>query len=137
MLLDLIFSLTWVILSVESPREILYHRGFAEEDIRQAYIHYAYDLGWLEFVKMIECENGNRDQNKISKTKDYWLCQLNYRYNKDFILSKEFNNPFKQLDYCYEKWKINPKLWYGPDRKINWQKCSEYVSQRFYLQKIL
>lgn len=137
MLLDLLFSLTWVILTVESPREILYHRGFAEEDIRQAYVHYAYDKGWLEFVKMIECENGNRNPKQISKTKDYWLCQLNYRYNKDFILSKDFHNPFKQLNYCYEKWKINPKLWYGPDRKINWQKCSEYVSQRFYLQKIL
>lgn len=137
MLLDLLFSLTWVILSVESPREILYHRGFAEEDIRQAYIHYAYDKGWLEFVKMIECENWNRDLNKISATNDYWLCQLNYTYNKNFILSPRFKDPFKQLDYCYEKRKINPKLWNGPNRKIGWKKCSEYVSNRFYLSKIL
>lgn len=137
MLLDMLFSLTWVILSVESPREILYHRGFAEEDIRQAYVHYAYDIGWLEFVKMIECENGNRNQNKISKTKDYGICQLNLRYNGDFILSPNYHNIFSQIDYCYEKWKINPKLWYGPDRKINWQKCSDYVSTRFYLKKIL
>lgn len=137
MLLDLLFSLTWVILPVESPREILYHRGFAEEDIRQAYVHYAYDIGWLEFVKMIECENGNRDQNKISATNDYWLCQLNYTYNKYFILSLGFKNPFKQLDYCYEKRKINPKLWNWPNRKIGWKKCSDYVSNRFYLSKIL
>ena len=137
MLLDMLFILTWVILSVESPREILYHRGFAEEDIRQAYVHYAYDLGWLEFVKMIECENGNRDQNKISKTKDYGICQLNLRYNRDFILSQNYHNIFNQIDYCYEKWKINPKLRYGPDRKIQGQKCSDYVSNRFYLKKIL
>lgn len=137
MLLDMLFSLTWVILSVESPREILYHRGFAEEDIRQAYVHYAYDLGWLEFVKTIECENGTRDQNKISKTKDYGICQLNFRYNRDFILSKNYYNIFSQIDYCYEKRKINPKLWNGPDRKIQGQRCADYVSNRFYLKKIL
>ena len=137
MLLDMLFGLTWVILSVEFPREILYHRGFAEEDIRQAYVHYAYDLGWLEFVKMIECENGNRDPNKISKTKDYGICQLNLRYNKDFILSQNYHNIFSQIDYCYWKWKINPKLRYGPDRKIQGQKCSDYVSNRFYFKKIL
>ena len=137
MLLDMLFSLTWVILSVESPREILYHRGFAEEDIRQAYVHYAYDLGWLEFVKMIECENGTRDPNKISKTKDYGICQLNLRYNMDFILSKNYHNIFSQIDYCYGKRKINPKLWNGPDRKIQGQRCSDYVSNRFYFKKIL
>jgi len=137
MLLDMLFSLTWVILSVESSREILYHRGFAEEDIRQAYVHYAYDIGWLDFVKMIECENGNRDQNIISKTNDYGICQLNLRYNKDFILSQNYHNIFSQINYCYEKWKINPKLRYGPDRKIQGQKCADYVSTRFYFKKIL
>lgn len=136
MLLDALMALTWAIMFIESPREILYHTWFSQEDIRQAYVHYAYDLWGLDFVKMIECENWNRNPYIISKTKDYWLCQLNYRYNRDFILSTDYHNVFSQIDFCYSKWKINPKLWYGPDRIIHWQKCSDYVTQRFYLQTI-
>ena len=136
MLLDLLMSLTWAVMFIESPREILYHNWFSLEDNRQAYVHYAYDIWGLEFVKMIECENGTRNPYIVSKTKDYWLCQLNFRYNKDFILSEDYYNVFSQIDYCYAKWKINPKLWYWPDRKIHWQKCTDYVSQRFYFQYI-
>ena len=85
----------------------------------------------MDFVKLIECENGRRDPKRVSKTHDYWLCQLNYRYNKKFINSSDFSDPYKQLDYCYEKYKTNPKLRYWPDRKIEGQRCSDYVSDRF------
>jgi hypothetical protein len=110
------------------------HLWFDSGDDRQAIIQKAYKIWWLDFVVMIECENGSRDMYAVSKTNDYWICQLNYRYNSDFINSDKFNDVNKQLEYCYEKWKINPKLWYWPDRKIKWVKCSKYVLNRFLIR---
>lgn len=111
--------------------QYIQHRWFASGDQRQAIIQKAYEIWWIDFVLMIECENGNRDQYAISKTRDYWICQLNYRYNKEFINSEWYKDVNKQLEYCYEKWKINPKLWYWPTRKINNQLCKDYVKDRF------
>ena len=109
------------------------HLGYSSDDNRQAIVQRAYDLWGLDFVIMIECESWF-NPNAVSKTHDYWICQLNYRYNKNFIDSDEFKDVNKQLDYCYSKRKINPKLWYWPDRKINWVKCSEYVLDRFVIK---
>lgn len=111
------------------------HQWYSVEDPKQKYVQYAYSLGGIDFVKLIECENWRRDPKRISKTNDHWLCQLNYKYNKKFIDSEEFLDPYKQLDYCYEKYKINPKLWYWPNRIIKGQKCSNYVSNRFIINQ--
>lgn len=113
------------------PEPTIIHKWYSEDSVVQDYVNYAYSLGGGDFVKLIECENGRRDPYRISKTNDHWICQLNYRYNKSFINSPEFQDVYKQLDYCYEKYKVNPKLWYWPNRKIKWQKCSDYVSDRF------
>lgn len=107
------------------------HTWFSSGDRRQQAVQYAYDLGGIDFVALIECENGNWNPTAVSKTKDYGLCQLNYKYNKKFINSEDFKDAFKQLDYCYEKFKVNPKLWYWPNRKIKWQLCKDYVKDRF------
>lgn len=112
-------------------QEILVHKWYSYGDKMQDYVNYAYHLWWIEFVKLIECENGRRDPKRISKTNDRGLCQLNYKYNKKFINSPDFADPYKQLDYCYEKYKINPNLRYWPKRKIEGKKCSDYVSNRF------
>ena len=112
-------------------QEILVHNGYSYGAAMQDYVNYAYHLWWIEFVKLIECENGRRDPKRVSKTWDFWLCQLNYRYNKKFINSPDFADPYKQLDYCYEKYKINPNLRYWPKRKIEGKKCSDYVNDRF------
>ena len=112
-------------------QEIMVHNWYASDSVIQNYVNYAYSLWWIDFVKLIECENGRWDPKRVSKTRDFWLCQLNYRYNKKFINSPEFADPYKQLDYCYEKYKINPKLRYWPRRKIGGKKCSDYVSNRF------
>ena len=93
--------------------------------------NYAYEIWGIDFVKLIECENGRWDPKRVSKTHDHWLCQLHYKYNKKFIDSSDFNDPYKQLDYCYEKYKVNPKLRYWPDRKIKGKKCTDYVDDRF------
>lgn len=112
-------------------QEILVHKWYSYGDKMQDYVNYAYHLWWIEFVKLIECENGRRDPKRISKTNDRGLCQLNYKYNKKFINSPDFADPYRQLDYCYEKYKVNPNLRYWPSRKIDGQKCSDYVSNRF------
>lgn len=120
---------TWL----TTPEPVIIHKWYSEESVVQDYVNYAYSLGGGDFVKLIECENGRRDPYRVSKTHDHGLCQLNYRYNKKFINSEDYKDPYKQLDYCYEKYKVNPNLWYWPNRKIHWQKCTDYVSNRFYI----
>jgi len=112
-------------------QEIMVHNWYDYGMAIQDYVNYAYHLWWIDFVKLIECENGRWDPKRVSKTHDFWLCQLNYKYNKKFINSPDFADPYKQLDYCYEKYKINPNLRYWPKRKIEGKKCSDYVSNRF------
>ncbi|NDK08472.1 hypothetical protein EOM39_04475 [Candidatus Gracilibacteria bacterium] len=34
----------------------------------------------------------------------YGICQLYYTRNKEFINSKDFQDPYKQMDKCIEKW---------------------------------
>lgn len=109
------------------------HVWYSKEDERQQMVQYAYSLGGLPFVIMIECESAWRPF-VISSTNDYGICQLHYKYNKEFINSEEYKDVYKQLDYCYEKWKINPKLWYWPNRKIKGQTCKEYVKNRFIFE---
>ena len=116
------------------PEHTIRHNGYASESVVQDYVQYAYDKWWLDFVKLIECENGRRDPYRVSKTHDHGICQLHYKYNKQFIESDDFQDVYKQIDYCYEKYKINPKLWYWPNRKIKWQKCTDYVSNRFSIE---
>jgi hypothetical protein len=43
----------------------LFHAGFNEADYKQKLIQYAYKLGGMDFVYMLECENGNRDIHAI------------------------------------------------------------------------
>jgi len=118
---------------VQEPiyQEIIVHNWYASSSAIQNYVNYAYNVWGIDFVKLIECENGRWDPNRVSKTHDHWLCQLNYKYNKNFINSTWFADPYKQLDYCYEKYKVNPKLRYWPDRKIKGKKCADYVDDRF------
>ena len=115
----------------EVQQESITHNWYATDSVIQDYVNYAYEIWGIDFVKMIECENGRWDPNRVSETHDHWLCQLHYSYNKKFINSPEFKDPYKQLDYCYEKYKTNPNLRYWPDRKINGKKCADYVDDRF------
>lgn len=123
---------------VQEPtyQEVIVHNWYASDSTVQNYVNYAYNVWWIDFVKLIECENGTWDPKKVSKTHDHWLCQLNYKYNKKFINSADFSDPYKQLDYCYEKYKVNPKLRYWPNRKIKGKKCSDYVDDRFDIMLI-
>ena len=136
-MLEIFLVASNVMAYLNTPVEKLVHNWYSSESHIQEYVDYAYQKWWIEFVKLIECENGRRDPFRVSDTSDYWICQLNYRYNKKFINSPEFKDVYKQIDYCYEKYTYNPKLWYWPDRKIKWQKCSDYVSNRFKVEVIV
>jgi hypothetical protein len=49
--------------SVEHSEDVLdmlpaiVHKGFASGDLRQQYVQYAYKLGGMDFVTLLECEN--------------------------------------------------------------------------------
>lgn len=111
--------------------QTIHHSGFSSGDQRQAIIQYAYDLGGLDFVTMIECENGNRSlEARWDRGHAWGLCQMNDRYHK--IPSEYFGDWKFQVDYCYKKWSTwTPFYW--PDRRIKGMKCRDYVRDRFII----
>lgn len=50
--------------STIAPPATLRHSGFPKDSIIQDYVSYAYNLGGIEFVAMMECENGTRDPHR-------------------------------------------------------------------------
>ena len=106
------------------------HKWYSEDSIVQDYVQYAYDLWGLDFVKLIECENWQRNPYRWSNTKDYGLCQVNIPTHK--VPEWFYDDPYIQLDYCYYLYS-NHTPFYGPNRKIKGMKCSDYVNDRFLL----
>ena len=107
------------------------HSGFSTDDPRQRMVAEAYDLWGLEFVSLIECENGSRDTTARGDWgKAYGLCQLNTRRHKE-PLAPERKDWRNQLSICYSKRKWGTKF-YGPQRKIRGKSCSEVAKKRFY-----
>ena len=92
-------------------------------------VQYAYDVGWFDLVKLIECENGRRDTFAIG---DYWhahwLCQANDRFHN--IPSEYWQDWKYQINYCNQL-KDNGVPFYWPTRMIKWQYCYVYVESRF------
>jgi hypothetical protein len=86
----------------------------------------------MDLVLLMECENGNWD---IKALGDSWhahgLCQANDRYQKD-IPSDFTTNWVVAVEYCYQKWKWGTRF-YGPSRWVKWQRCYNYVKNRFTL----
>lgn len=114
---------------IESQSPKLTHSGFAPDDHKQEIVNYAYELGWLDFVLMLECENWNRNPLAVGDGGDsYWLCQMNRRFHK--IPQEYYDDWGFQVEYCYQKRSTGTKF-YWPSRKIKWMKCSEYVKDRF------
>jgi hypothetical protein len=73
------------------------------------WIQYAYERCGLDCVLTFEAESGwilLRESIKANRdgTRDFGVCQLNSRYHKKFINSQDFQNPYKQLDYCIGVW---------------------------------
>lgn len=110
----------------------IYHSWFSSDDPRQAIIQKAYDLWWLDFVLMIECENWNWSPDAVwDSGKAHGLCQMNTRRHK---LPQEYYTSWEyQVEYCYKKWSTWTKF-YWPNRRINGQLCKDYVRDRFIIK---
>ena len=128
---EIMLALSMYLTAPSAPDHTIIHNWYASDSVVQDYVQYAYDKWGIDFVKLIECENGRRDPYRISATNDHGICQLHYPYNKKFIDSEDFQDVYKQIDYCYEKYQTNPNLRYWPKRKIHGQKCTDYVNNRF------
>lgn len=117
---------------LENSEVPIVHKWFSTEDIRQKYVQYAYKLWGMDFVTMLECENGNWNIKAIwDSWKAYWLCQMNTNYHK---LPEWYKDTWQiQIEYCYQKWSTWTRF-YWPTRIIKWQRCSNYVLDRFILQ---
>lgn len=109
----------------------IWHSGFLSGDYRQEIVQEAYQLGGLDFVSLIECENGLPNPKAVwDGGMSFWLCQLNIRRHGE-PLEEERNNWRNQLSTCYSKRKWGTKF-YWPQRLIGGRKCWEAVKKRFY-----
>ena len=109
----------------------IWHSGFLSGDYRQEIVQEAYKLGGLEFVSLIECENGLRNPKAVwDNGMSFWLCQLNIRRHGE-PLEEERNDRTYQLSTCYSKWKWGTKF-YWLQRLIWGKRCWEVVKKRFY-----
>lgn len=127
---DYIILNSWETFTIEDEPSI-WHSGFSTGDYRQGIVQGAYQLGGLDFVSLIECENGQWLTGAVG---DYGrsrgLCQLNTRWHKE-PLSPEWNDWRNQISTCYSKWKWGTKF-YWPQRLIWGKRCSEVAKKRFY-----
>ena len=113
------------------PTGRIMHSGFSIDDPRQRMVAEAYDLWGLDFVSLIECENGLRNPKAIwDGGMSFWLCQLNIRRHGE-PLEEERNDRTYQLSVCYQKRKTGTKF-YWPQRLIWVKRCSEVAKKRFY-----
>lgn len=107
------------------------HSGFSPDDPRQRIVAEAYDLWGLDFVSLIECENGLRNPKAVwDGGLSFGLCQLNIRRHGE-PLEEERNNRTYQLSICYSKRKWGTKF-YWPQRLIWGKRCWKVVKDRFY-----
>jgi len=92
------------------------HLWYLSSDIRQQYVQYAYDVGWIDLVLLIECENGRRDTfAKWDSGKAIGLCQMNTIYHK--LPDMYYQDWMFQVEYCTEKMNWGTKF-YWPNRII-------------------
>lgn len=118
-------------LSDKVSTPVIQHVWFSSDDQRQLMVQRAYEIWWMDFVIMIECESWFNPKAIGDSWRAYGLCQMNNRWHK---VSEEYKNSWEvQIDTCYQKWKSWTKF-YWPNRKINGQFCKDYVLDRFIIK---
>ena len=121
---------SWETITIEEEPSI-WHSGFLSRDYRQGIVQEAYQIGGLDFVSLIECENGQWLTRAVGDYgKSHWLCMLNTRWHKE-PFSPDWNDWRNQISVCFDKWKSGTKF-YWPQRLIWGKKCWEVVKKRFY-----
>ena len=127
---DYIILNSWETFTIEEEPSI-WHAGFSTGDSRQEIVQEAYQIGGLDFVLLIECENGQWLTGAVGDyDKSHWLCMLNTRWHKE-PLSPERNDWRNQISVCFEKLKSGTKF-YWPQRLIWGKRCWKVVKDRFY-----
>lgn len=115
----------------EKKNYTIWVKGFPEDSLANEIVNYWYDQssGNLDMIATFMAENWNFDHTKVSKTKDYGICQLNYnKTNRRWIDDPRWSDPMYQAEVCLDKWNAVPqpsKVWYG------W-KNREKMKQRIY-----
>ena len=73
-------------------------------------MQYAYKLGGMDFVTMLECENGSRNIKAVGDGGHaFGLCQMNTNYHR---LPEGYRDVWQvQIEYCYEKWSTGTKFY--------------------------
>ena len=113
------------------PTPTIQHVWFSSDDQRQLMVQRAYELWWMDFVIMIECESWFNPKAIGDSWRAYGLCQMNNRWHK---VSEEYKNSWEvQIDTCYQKWKSWTKFRW-PTRRISGQLCKDYVLDRFIVK---
>lgn len=117
---------TWLVEQV--PIGHIQHTGYSSDNERQLMVQRAYDLWWMDFVIMIECESWFNPNARWDNGHAHGLCQMSDLYHK---IPQEYYDSWEyQIDYCYNKWRWWTR-YYWPDRIIKWVKCKDYVKSRF------
>lgn len=118
-------------LVAQESTPVIQHLWYSLDNERQAMVQKAYDLWWLDFVLMIECESWFNPKARWDSGRAYGLCQLNNRWHN---VSDEYKNSWEiQIDTCYQKRRGWTKF-YWPTRKIKGQLCKDYVLDRFIIK---
>ena len=128
------YEYEWLEKITEENTVPIVHKWFSSDDERQKMVQYAYKLGWIDFVTMMECENWNWNIKAIGDGGHaFGLCQMNTRYHK---LPEGYRDTWQvQVEYCYEKRSTGTKF-YWPTRKIKGQTCKNYVLDRFIINDV-
>lgn len=117
------------------------HKWFDENSPVQQYVQYAYEIGWMDLVTTIECENGTWSMYRQSdvirnwkREESYWFCQVHRPDHKEIVDNPLFRSDYKwQLDRCAELLKWWTIFYWRNTRKIKWVACPKYVESRFIL----
>lgn len=72
------------------------------------------------------------NKDSISKTKDYWICQLHYnKTNAKWIDDERWSDIMYQAEVCLDKWNAVPnpsKTWYGWNNREKQKKKIYYFN---------
>lgn len=95
--------------------------------------NYRYDQSsWnIDMIATFMAE-GMYNKDAISKTKDYWICQLHYnKTNAKWIDDERRSDIMYQADVCLDKWNAVPnpsKTWYGWNNREKQKKKIYYFN---------
>lgn len=115
----------------EKKNYTIWVKGFPEDSLANEIVNYWYDQSnWdMDMILTFIAENWNFDHTKVSKTKDYGICQLHRNStNRKWIEDPRWSDPMYQAEVCIDKRQAVPnpsKIWY-------WWKVRNRYKDRIY-----